>query len=191
MSAPGDGLRHFAYQKEGKFYNGVTMDDIHSPSRSTVNGIGAWAAQGIVGRGVLLDYHAWREEHHPEAAADRHAAFRTGSISAADLREVAQWQGTELKFGDILFIRSGWMQAHAKMEKQELEGLREVMPHGFIGAEQSEDMLQWVWEHFSAVAGDQPSFECWRKWIRLRFRWSRYSQPSQLLRRSGVVMRYF
>ena len=39
----GDGLRHFGYQKEGKFYNGVTMDDIHKPDTSkkvpNVNGI--------------------------------------------------------------------------------------------------------------------------------------------------------
>ena len=33
----GDGLRHFAYQKEQKFYNGVTLEQIHS--ESTVNGI--------------------------------------------------------------------------------------------------------------------------------------------------------
>lgn len=33
----GDGLRHFAYQKEQMFYNGVTLDQIHS--ESTVNGI--------------------------------------------------------------------------------------------------------------------------------------------------------
>lgn len=33
----GDGLRHFGYQKEQRFYNGVTLDQIHS--ESTVNGI--------------------------------------------------------------------------------------------------------------------------------------------------------
>ena len=33
----GDGLRHFGYQKEQKFYNGVTLEDIHSGSN--VNGI--------------------------------------------------------------------------------------------------------------------------------------------------------
>ena len=37
VSMLGDGLRHFAYQKERKFYNGVTLEEIHS--ESTVNGI--------------------------------------------------------------------------------------------------------------------------------------------------------
>jgi hypothetical protein len=36
----GDGLRHFGYQKLGKFYNGVTLDDIHGVNATNVNGIG-------------------------------------------------------------------------------------------------------------------------------------------------------
>lgn len=43
VSSQWDGLRHYAYQKEKKFYNGVTMDDIHNThgncSNPTVNGI--------------------------------------------------------------------------------------------------------------------------------------------------------
>jgi len=39
-SSQWDGLRHFAYQKERLFYNGVTMEDIHSPNCRNVNGIG-------------------------------------------------------------------------------------------------------------------------------------------------------
>ena len=33
----GDGLRHFAYQKEQRFYNGVTLEQVHGESK--VNGI--------------------------------------------------------------------------------------------------------------------------------------------------------
>ena len=36
---PGDGLRHFAYQKEQKFYNGVTLNDIHGENSTNINGI--------------------------------------------------------------------------------------------------------------------------------------------------------
>lgn len=49
VSSQWDGLRHFAYQAEKKFYNGVTIEDIHGPgyklgevtrdTASTVNGI--------------------------------------------------------------------------------------------------------------------------------------------------------
>jgi len=161
-SSQWDGLRHFAYQSAQRFYNNVTLDDIHGPHKSNVNGIGKWAEQGIVGRGVLLDYHAWRQSQAGGAVAvNKHAAFETGSISLADLKATAEWQGTEFKFGDVLIIRSGYMHAYNQMDREELDALRKASPPSFVGVEQSEEVLQWVWEHFSAVAGDQPSFECW------------------------------
>jgi hypothetical protein len=42
VSTQWDGLRHFGYQKEKLFYNGVTMKEIHGfgeQGKSTVNGI--------------------------------------------------------------------------------------------------------------------------------------------------------
>jgi hypothetical protein len=77
---------------------------------------------------------------------------------------VLEFQGTEVKFGDILIIRSGYMQSYNAKPKTELAKLAEINPPSFIGVEQSEDMLKWIWENFAAVAGDQPSFECWRKY---------------------------
>lgn len=38
-SSQWDGLRHFGYQKEKVFYNGVTLDDIHGEHATNVNGI--------------------------------------------------------------------------------------------------------------------------------------------------------
>ena len=42
-SSQWDGLRHYGYQTEKVFYNGVTMDDIHGEDengiKTTVNGI--------------------------------------------------------------------------------------------------------------------------------------------------------
>ena len=101
----GDGLRHFAYQKAQRFYNNVTLEDIHGPNKSNVNGIGKWAEQGIVGRGILLDYHAWRLANNVQV--NKHDAFRTGGIPLEELKAVAEWEGVKIRFGDILFIRSG------------------------------------------------------------------------------------
>jgi hypothetical protein len=157
-SSQWDGLRHYAYQKEAKFYNGVTLDDIHGPQKSNVNGIGAWSEKGIVGRGVLLDYHSWREANNIP-----YDAFTSGSIPVSHLKATAEAQGTTIKFGDILLIRSGFMVAYKLKQREELRALAQAVPQRFSGVEQSEEMLQWIWENFSAVAGDQPSFECWRK----------------------------
>lgn len=162
LKLTGDGLRHFAYQKEAKFYNGVTLDDIHSDN-STVNGIGAWSEKGIIGRGILLDYEAWRQEHnHPLKDA-----FKSGAITLSELKAVAEWEGVEVKFGDILIIRSGYMAQYYKRSHDELKALSKILPPTFLGVEQSEDVLRWIWENFSAVAGDQPSFECWRMCLQL------------------------
>jgi hypothetical protein len=100
-SSQWDGLRHFAYQKERRFYNGTTMEDIHAKG-SNVIGIHNMAEHGIVGRGILLDYHSWRLENNIP-----HEALKTGGIKLEHLKAVAKAQGTEIKFGDILIIRSG------------------------------------------------------------------------------------
>ncbi|CZT16293.1 uncharacterized protein RCC_02135 [Ramularia collo-cygni] len=158
-SSQWDGLRHFGYQKEKVFYNGVTLDEIHGTngvSKTNVNGIGAWAEKGIVGRGILLDYHAWRVRNGRE-----HKAFETGSISAETLREVAKDQGTEIKFGDILILRSGYLDAHGKLSREEIEMHRAKQPLTFTGVEQSEAMMEFLFDNFSACAGDHPSWEAW------------------------------
>jgi hypothetical protein len=96
------------------------MDDIHGDGcKNTINGIHgtdpgaeiklfpaddrvAWSEHGIVGRGILLDYHRWRLANNIP-----HEPFKTGTIPLKSLKAVAESQGTEIKFGDILIIRSG------------------------------------------------------------------------------------
>ncbi|KAI0834568.1 hypothetical protein F5Y06DRAFT_289666 [Hypoxylon sp. FL0890] len=162
VSTQWDGLRHFAYQREKLFYNGVTMEDIHGVGedgkKATVNGIHAWAEQGIVGRGILIDYHSWRlSQPNPKP----YNSFESLSIPLEDLQACLAAQGTEVKFGDILFIRSGFMATYATKPAPFISAHQSIVPHHFGGVERSESVLKWIWSHFSAVAGDQPSFECW------------------------------
>lgn len=155
-SSQWDGLRHFAYQHEELFYNGVTMDDIHGGG--TRNGIHAMAEHGIVGRGILLDFHSWRLAQNPPPAYD---PFQQGSIPLKDLKAVAESQGTEIRFGDILIVRTGFTVAQNSKTEDELSAIKDLKPPPLSGVEQSEEMLKWIWENFAAVAGDQPAFECW------------------------------
>lgn len=62
----------------------------------------AWSEKGIVGRGILLDFHAWRVANDIP-----YEPFKTGSIPLKYLKATAEAQGLEIKFGDILIIRSG------------------------------------------------------------------------------------
>jgi hypothetical protein len=156
-----DGLRHFAYQKEAKFYNGVTLDDMYKQDKSiksNVNGVEKWEEKGIVGRGILLDYDRWRR-----AQGISYDPFLSGSvvtpIKVEHLQAVAQSQGTEIRFGDVLFVRTGFIAAYAAASKSERQAIsKAVTGNGF---EQTEEMLEWFWENFSAVAGDHVCFEQW------------------------------
>ncbi|OTB18898.1 hypothetical protein K445DRAFT_373536 [Daldinia sp. EC12] len=149
VSTQWDGLRHYAYQREARFYNGVTMEDIHGVSedggrRSTVN--------GIHGRGVLVDYHSWRLAQ-PAANLKPYDPFKSDAIPLEDLQACLAAQGTEVKFG--------FTATYPQKTDAELAAYKSVVPHHFGGVERSEALLRWIWEHFSAVAGDQPSFESW------------------------------
>lgn len=69
----------------------------------------AWAEQGIVGRGILVDLARWREKQS-DPAVRNFDCFQTSPIPLAHLQACLQDQGTEVKFGDILFIRTGKSQ---------------------------------------------------------------------------------
>jgi len=116
----------------------------------------AWSDKGIVGRGVLVDYYSWRLKNNIA-----YSPFATTPIPLSHLKAALVLQGTDLRFGDILIIRSGYMAAYNALPQTELATLSAVNPPTFGGVEQSEEMLQWIWENFSAVAADMPSFECW------------------------------
>ncbi|CAI7578541.1 unnamed protein product [Penicillium pancosmium] len=155
ISTQWDGFRHFGYQESKKWFNDHTLEDI---LQTKVNGIHAWVEQGgIVGRGVLLDYAAWAEANK---IAVNH--FSPRSISVATLQKIADTQGTELRKGDILFVRTGWVQAFSNLSPEKAIALADMTTPPAIGLESSRATARWLWETgFAAVAGDQPSFEAW------------------------------
>lgn len=182
-SSQWDGLRHFGYQREKVFYGGVTLGEIHGEKEEKEkegegeegkvkvekNGIGAWAEKGIVGRGILLDYHRWRISHNAQKEKQGkgkeemipHNAFSTGSISTSTLLQIAQDQNTQIHFGDILLIRTGYFLAYHALTRSEIQSLRSKQPPTFTGVEQSSSMMEFLWSNFSACAADHPSWEAW------------------------------
>ncbi|KAK2595284.1 hypothetical protein QQS21_006999 [Conoideocrella luteorostrata] len=181
-SSQWDGLRHYGYQKEKVYYNGVTQHDVMNTNKNGIHGmtslifnfslnqlpvmnvrwahetLPAWVEKGgIVGRGVLLDYAAWADGQGIQIKP-----FETVSIPSSTLQEVAASQGTKLKAGDILFIRTGWTRGYQDYSSEQRAALAETLPPPAIGVESSEEMLRWIWDHsFAAIAGDHPSMEAW------------------------------
>jgi kynurenine formamidase len=109
-----------------------------------------------VGRGVLLDYAAWAHDNNIQ-----YSPIRYHEITVKDLEAVAKAQGTILKPGDILLIRSGFVSWYMNATGSErLEGSANARE--WAGVQGSEETVRWLWNHhFSAVGGDASVFEAW------------------------------
>jgi Putative cyclase len=106
---------------------------------------------------VLIDYYAWAQEHEPYNPLEAY------SISLINLEKCIRSQNVEFLPADILLIRFGFTQEYSKLDTAARELIASSDPHHFAGVEQSEAILEWLWNHqFAAVAGDAPSFEVWR-----------------------------
>lgn len=143
-SSQWDGFRHFGYQKAGRFYNNTTMDDIHKAQNRPENflGIHNFAEQGIVGRGILVDFARWRERQTSNEELAEFECFKATPIKLEWIKQILQEQGTEVRFGDILIVRSGFMAAYLKLSPSDIQSLIESNPPPVCGVEQSEGCLQ-------------------------------------------------
>lgn len=92
-----DALSHVFH--EGKMYNGIPNEAVSVAGGATKLGIDK--VRWIAGRAILLDlpaYHGsgdWLEGPH--------------IIDSAELEACAAHQGTEIRNGDILLVRTGWL----------------------------------------------------------------------------------
>ncbi len=167
-SSQWDGLRHFGYQKAGFFYNGVTVEDVagtgpKGAKNPNVLGIHRSVQRGgIMGRGILVDFARWAESEEGKREVNgEFKNFSTSAITLSWMKKCLAAQGTEPKWGDVLIVRSGFFPAFHALSSSDLESLQNQHPPGLGGVEQSDEVLEWIWNHFSAVAADHPSFERW------------------------------
>ncbi|KXH59241.1 hypothetical protein CNYM01_06106 [Colletotrichum nymphaeae SA-01] len=163
-----DGFRHFAHLPSGTFYNNTKGQDIEGPASNLKCSIHHWAERGIAGRGVLLDFCSYAH-----AKGLNYDPYDTCSIYYQDLLECGRAQGIDIRpkaqggdieIGDILFIRSGWVEAyHSKSPAERAHlGLRGHKEIKFGGLAQEESIIDWLHDcYFAAVAGDSPTFEAW------------------------------
>ena len=165
-SSQWDGFRHFADPKSGCFYNGIVSEEIEGEDvedeggseRSRRLGIDAWSRRGIVGRGVLLDVYSWAQTHNS------YDPFTQHPITATDLKACAESQGITFETGDILLIRTGWLERYNSLTKEEKQDRStwDLMKHQYAGLEASEGMKDFLHDsYFSATAADNPSLEVW------------------------------
>ncbi|KAL3418176.1 hypothetical protein PVAG01_09891 [Phlyctema vagabunda] len=161
-SSQWDGLRHFAYQKEQLFYQGVTKQQILEPG-SSILGLQNLHVQGdgIAGRGVLLDLYTYAQEVGKEYDAIGGYAITFDDLMACIRFQEEQSEcAMEFRSGDILIIRCGYTSQYEELTPLQEKAAGLALPPVTCGLEQDERLLEWLWEnHFAAVAGDSPSFE--------------------------------
>ncbi|RSL63419.1 hypothetical protein CEP54_005257 [Fusarium duplospermum] len=141
------GYRHIGIQESAEYYKGTEHQHVVAKSAKGRMGIHKWFENGgIVGRGILLDYHRWRTE----AGKPPIPANSTFAITVEELDEVARHQGTEFRPGDILIVRTGFTGWHMKASDEDKKTPTEK--GAFIGVESSMASVRWLWNHhFAAV----------------------------------------
>ncbi|KAF2828531.1 putative cyclase [Ophiobolus disseminans] len=154
-SSQWDGLRHWGFD-DGRFYNGLTQEEIMSKKTDKL-GIHAWEKQGIVGRGVLIDFasHAARNNISYDPL-DYYA------IPLTVLKQIAKDSNITFQPGDIILLRTGFTVAFASASLSAKKSIFTKSPFQYPGVESSLEVLAFLWDsQFAAVAGDCPGFEAW------------------------------
>jgi Putative cyclase len=153
-SSQWDGFRHIrnpaAREDEpGTGHFNGTPDDQH--------GMDHWARRGIVGRGVLADVGRWRESVGRPIVHDR-----SDPVTPAELVACLTAQGTEVREGDVLLIRFGWISWYLEQGAAVRSRISDRTQMRTTGLHPSEETVRTLWNlHVAAVAGDNPAVEVW------------------------------
>lgn len=147
-----DGLRHVG-ARDG-WYGGWRGAPDGDPE---TNGIHHWAARGIIGRGVLIDLAAARD-------GTGYDPFTSVAFSPSDLSDALASSGLSLRYGDILCVRTGWMDKYLSLSADQRRELAEPMVsvsgYSAAGLTGSETMARFLWDSgVAAVACDNPAVE--------------------------------
>jgi len=162
-----DGFRHVAHQSTATFYNNTQHTEFtNGNEKSHKCSVHLWREHGFTGRGVLLDYKTYAESKgiNYDTATPHEISYNdlveVGKSQGLDIRPASQ--GGDIKPGDILFVRSGWVKDYYSRTAEQNAELA-IREHGtWAGVKQQVEMIDWLHDcYFSAVGGDAPSFERW------------------------------
>lgn len=144
-SSQWDGFMHMRDPGLG-FYNDLDQAAL---------GIDAWAAKGIVTRGVLADVARFLEgDGRPLDPATR------AVISPADLGATLDAQEIEVEPGDVLIIRTGWVGWYRSLDPPGRAAID--LSWGLPGLAATTEMAAMLWDlHVAAVAADNPALEAY------------------------------
>ena len=150
-----DGLGHQGDQDAGTFYNGVKQEQIKSGPDGKL-GIQLWANK-MVGRGVLIDAFKYRNDQGRPLDPSQAEWY-----TLDDLQGTVKAQGVQLKPGDMLLVRTGWMRRYMGLSTGEKDALGNISDLTACGIDSAREVAAWLWDNrVSALAADCPSVEIW------------------------------
>jgi kynurenine formamidase len=149
-----DGLGHVGHFHHERFYNDVTVDEVRGEAGNAKLGIHHWADK-FVGRGVLIDAFGFRKKQNPSVNPLLRDVYTLKELQAA-----LDAQGTALKPGSILLVRTGWMESYEKLSVDEKKDLAPMDKLAAMGIEASREMVAWLWNNrVAAIGTDCPAVE--------------------------------
>ncbi|KAH7009538.1 hypothetical protein EDB80DRAFT_713495 [Ilyonectria destructans] len=161
-SSQWDSLVHYQHQDTQTSYNGCkpTVESLEQSVGQEEEAcqfptLDHWHDRGgLVGRGVLLDYRAYSQ-----AMGIDYSCFDDKRITVKELEKIAEYQGTVLKHGDILIVRTGFTEDITATGSHDAQA-KALATHKAVGVEGNERAARWFWnKRFSAVASDAIAFE--------------------------------
>jgi Putative cyclase len=156
FSSQWDGLRHVRYRQHG-FWGGRQDADVDEKGAL---GIEHWARRGIITRGVLIDAVRYFTDRGPGLPPDQRRA-----LGPADLDEILAAEGTTVRAGDVVLVRTGWLEWYLTLDDAARARLRGSVgrapdPLACPGLDAGRPTAAWLWDHqVAGVASDNPALE--------------------------------
>lgn len=156
FSSQWDALCHVRFRQYG-YWGGREEDDLDADGSL---GIAHWAQHGIFGRGVLLDVLAYQAAQGEPLVPNKRFGI-TGEL----LDKVAAHQGVNLQPGDILLMRTGWMDWYRSLSEAERKALQGTVGQGDValatpGLDGNQATAAWLWNRgVAAIASDNVAVE--------------------------------
>lgn len=108
----------------------------------------------------MLDYAAYSESVGYAYDALSYSIGFEELMACIRYQEEISGESMTFLTGDVLIVRCGYTKQYLTLGKEEEEEAGKHLPPQSCGVGQDVRLLKWLWDHhFSAVAGDSPSFE--------------------------------
>lgn len=150
-----DGLRHIRFREHG-YYGGRQDEDLEGDAIGMQN----WARHGIIGRGIMVDAVRFYEAQGKPIDPTTRVA-----IGGPEFEAYMKWANVELKSGDILLLRTGWLTWLKTLPIEGRRAMRERLHPNEGGLEMpglnpSKETAAWLWNNrIAAIAVDNYAVE--------------------------------